>query len=46
MKYESLITYHLQDTCMANVQVFADRQTNVLTDKNYMPLIFSNQGAY
>jgi hypothetical protein len=45
MKYESLITYHSKD--MANVKVFADRQTdkqiNRQTDgqaKNYMPTIF------
>jgi hypothetical protein len=38
---KSSITYHLKD--MANVKVFADRQTNKWTDrqvKNHMPLIF------
>ena len=31
MKYESLITYHSKD--MANVKVFADRQTDKQTDR-------------
>ena len=31
MKYESPITYHSKD--MANVKVFADRQTDRQTDK-------------
>jgi hypothetical protein len=36
MKYESPITYHLKD--MANVKVFADRQTNRWTEqKLYAP---------
>jgi hypothetical protein len=37
MKYESPITYHSKD--MANVRVFADRQSNRQA-KNYMPLIY------
>ena len=41
MKYESLITYHSKD--MANVKVFADRQTDGQT-KNYMPPIFRYGG--
>jgi hypothetical protein len=45
MKYESLITCHSKD--MANVKVFADRQTDKQTDgqaKNYMPPIFRYGG--
>jgi hypothetical protein len=45
MKYESPITYHSKD--MANVKVFADRQTERQTDrqaKNYMPPIFRYGG--
>jgi hypothetical protein len=42
MKYESSITYHLKDR--ANVNVFADRQTNRQQAKNYMPLIFRYAG--
>jgi hypothetical protein len=45
MKYESPITCHSKD--MANVKVFADRQTDRQTNrqpdgqaKNYMPPIF------
>jgi hypothetical protein len=41
MKYESSITYHSKD--MANVKVFADRQTDRQT-KNYMPPIFRYGG--
>jgi hypothetical protein len=37
MKYESPITYYSKD--MANVKVFADRQTDGQA-KNYMPQIF------
>jgi hypothetical protein len=41
MKYESPITYHSKD--MANVKVFADRQTDGQV-KNYMSLIFRYGG--
>jgi hypothetical protein len=45
MKYEIPIIYHSKD--MANVKVFADRQTDKQTDgqaKNYMPSIFLYRG--
>jgi hypothetical protein len=45
MKYESPITCDSKD--MANVKVFADRQTDKQTDgqaKNYMPPIFRYGG--
>jgi hypothetical protein len=42
MKYESPITYHSKD--MANVKVFADRQTKHGQAKNYMPPIFRYGG--
>jgi hypothetical protein len=45
MKYESHITNHSKD--MANVKVFADRQTSRQTDgqaKNYMLPIFPYRG--
>jgi hypothetical protein len=41
MKYESSITYHSKD--MANVKVFADRQTDEQA-KNYMHPIFRYGG--
>jgi hypothetical protein len=41
MKYESPITCHSKD--MANVKVFADRQTDGQA-KNYMPPIFRYGG--
>jgi hypothetical protein len=41
MKYESHITCHSKD--MANVKVFADRQTDELA-RNYMPPIFQYGG--
>jgi hypothetical protein len=43
--YEIPITYHLKD--MANIKVFADRQTDRQTDgqvKNYIPPIFRYGG--
>jgi hypothetical protein len=46
MKYESHITYNYSKD-MANVKVFADRQTDEQTDgqaKNYMPPIFRYEG--
>jgi hypothetical protein len=39
--YEIPLIYHSKD--MANVKVFADRQTDG-QDKNYMPLIFHYGG--